>query len=55
MYIYIFVKCIPYSGLVTVNNNFLSLCNSESGFSKAVVAGLKKSVSSKICLFSVKE
>ena len=55
MYIYIFVKCIPYSGLGIINNDFQSLCYSESGFSKAVVAGLKKSVSSKICLFSVKE
>ena len=39
LYIYLFVKCNPCSDLVNIDNDFLSLRNSESGFSKAVFAG----------------
>ena len=35
-----FVNCNPYYGLVIIDDGFLSLCNSESGFSKAVFAGV---------------
>ena len=56
-YITVFVKCNPYSGLVIIDNNFLSLCISESGFSEAVFAGLISlgSVSKKIDVFSLKK
>ena len=43
--IFFFVNYNPYSGLVIIDNDFLSLCNSDSGFSKAVFAGMTKSVS----------
>ena len=36
----VFVECIHYSGLVIIDNDFVSLCNNESGFSKAVLVGL---------------
>ena len=41
---YNLVKCITFSGLVIIDNDFLSLCNSDSGFFKTVIAGLTKSV-----------
>ena len=37
---YNLVKCITFSGIVIIHNDFLSLCNKQSGFSKAVFAGL---------------
>ena len=37
---YNLVKCITFSGIVIIDNDFLSLCNKQSGFSKAVFAGL---------------
>ena len=33
------MKCIPYSILVIFDNDVLSLCNSDSGISKAVFTG----------------
>ena len=36
-----FVKSVPYSGWVIIDNDALSLCKSDSGLSKAVFAGLK--------------
>ena len=37
---YNLVKCITFSGIVIIDNDFLSLCNKQRGFSKAVFAGL---------------